>query len=250
MISFFRKIRQKLLQQNQVTRYLVYAVGEIALVMVGILLALQVNNWNEARKDKKKEAAFLNQIHNEFTDNKAQFERLRALHSKSLKSCDWMLENQPFTSVSIDSLRYHTLWSRVSYTFDPSYSSIESLVNSGAIDLIRDVDLRNALIGWKDLMVDYLEEEKEMREFTTAHVIPFTLDNFKLYNEEERFDAVLNFDQKQLNKYLNLIARKKRILQAILYGFVEQDLIGGSQAEFQKVANTMDLIIDRTKQNK
>jgi hypothetical protein len=250
MISLFRKIRQKLLQQNQVTRYLVYAVGEIALVMVGILLALQVNNWNEARKDKKKESAFLNQIHNEFTDNKAQFERLRTLHSRSLKSCDWLLENQPFTSVSIDSLRYHSLWSRVSYTFDPSYSSIESLVNSGAIDLIQDVDLQNALIGWKDLLVDYLEEEKEMREFTTAHVIPFTLDNFKLYNEEERFDAVLNFDQKQLNKYLNLIARKKRILQAILYGFVEQDLIGGSQAEFQKVANTMDLIIDRTKQNK
>jgi hypothetical protein len=84
MISFFRKIRQKLLQKNQVTRYLVYALGEIALVMIGILLALQVNNWNETRKDKKKEAAFLNQIHSEFTDNKAQFERLRTLHSKSL----------------------------------------------------------------------------------------------------------------------------------------------------------------------
>jgi hypothetical protein len=250
MISIFRKIRQKLLQQNQVTSYLVYALGEIALVMVGILLALQVNTWNEARKDKKKEVAFLNQIHNEFTDNKAQFERLSALHSKSLKSCDWMLENQPFTSVSIDSLRYHSLWSRVSYTFDPSYSSIESLVNSGAIDLIQDVDLRNALIGWKDLLVDYLEEEKEMREFTTAHVIPFTLDNFKLYNEEERFDAVLSFDQKQLNKYLNLIARKKRILQAILFGFVEQDLGGSTQSEVQKVVSTMDLIIERTKQNK
>lgn len=247
MISFFRKIRQKLLSQNQFTRYLIYALGEIALVMIGILLALQVNNWNEARKDRKKEAAFLNQIHGEFIDNKAQFERLRTLHSKSLKSCSWMLENQPFTSVSIDSLRYHTLWSRVSYTFDPSNSSIESLVNSGTIDLIRDVELRNALIGWKDLLVDYLEEEKEMREFTTTHVIPFTLDNFRLYNEEERFDAVLSFDQKQLDKYLNLIARKKRILQAILYGFVEQELGGSTQSEVQKVVSTMDLIIDRTK---
>lgn len=51
MIPFFRKIRQKLLSQNRVTRYLIYALGEIALVMIGILLALQVNNWNEQKKN-------------------------------------------------------------------------------------------------------------------------------------------------------------------------------------------------------
>ena len=50
MITFFRKIRQKLLSQNQITRYLVYALGEIVLVVIGILIALQVNNWNENRK--------------------------------------------------------------------------------------------------------------------------------------------------------------------------------------------------------
>ncbi len=62
MISFFRKIRQKLLQQNRVTRYLVYAIGEIFLVVIGILIALQVNNWNENRKqeiEKKKLTASL-----------------------------------------------------------------------------------------------------------------------------------------------------------------------------------------------
>ena len=50
MISLFRKVRQNLLTQSRVTRYLVYALGEILLVVIGILIALQVNNWNEERK--------------------------------------------------------------------------------------------------------------------------------------------------------------------------------------------------------
>ncbi|MEZ4795869.1 MAG: DUF6090 family protein [Flavobacteriaceae bacterium] len=52
MLKIFRKVRQKMIKNNKVTSYLLYAIGEIALVMIGILLALQVNNWNEKRKQK------------------------------------------------------------------------------------------------------------------------------------------------------------------------------------------------------
>ena len=62
MIKFFRKIRQKLLNENRFSKYLIYAVGEIALVMIGILLALQVNNWNELRKKDQAEIQLYNKI--------------------------------------------------------------------------------------------------------------------------------------------------------------------------------------------
>lgn len=64
MISFFRKIRQNLLKQNRVTRYLVYALGEIFLVVIGILIALQVNNWNEQRRAEQYETILLKQMQN------------------------------------------------------------------------------------------------------------------------------------------------------------------------------------------
>ena len=53
MIKFFRKIRQKLLSENKFSKYLIYAIGEIILVVIGILFALQINNWNEHKKLKK-----------------------------------------------------------------------------------------------------------------------------------------------------------------------------------------------------
>ena len=54
MIKFFRRIRQQLLSQNRFSKYLLYAIGEIVLVVIGILIALQVNNWNETKKEQIK----------------------------------------------------------------------------------------------------------------------------------------------------------------------------------------------------
>lgn len=62
MIKFFRHIRKKLLGENRFTKYLVYAIGEIVLVVIGIMIALQVNNWNNRRAQDEKTVAILNQI--------------------------------------------------------------------------------------------------------------------------------------------------------------------------------------------
>jgi hypothetical protein len=59
MIKFFRRIRQKLLEQNRFSKYMFYATGEILLVVIGILIALQVNTWNEKRKQEILEIQYL-----------------------------------------------------------------------------------------------------------------------------------------------------------------------------------------------
>ncbi len=62
MLKFFRKIRQKLIEQNKVRNYILYAIGEIALVVIGILIALRVNNWYEIRKTITLEKSYLSDI--------------------------------------------------------------------------------------------------------------------------------------------------------------------------------------------
>jgi len=65
MLKFFRTIRKKLIEQDNVRKYLLYAVGEILLVVIGILIALQINNWNEFSKNRNYEIYLLSEVQNQ-----------------------------------------------------------------------------------------------------------------------------------------------------------------------------------------
>jgi len=69
MIKFFRKIRQNMIKENKASKYLLYAIGEIALVVIGILIAISINNWNENNKLAKKEATLLISLQKEIEAN-------------------------------------------------------------------------------------------------------------------------------------------------------------------------------------
>ena len=82
MISFFRKIRWRLARENQFLKYTRYAIGEIVLVVIGILIALQINNWNEERKFRKEERDYLKRLVSENKDDLETFKNLRFNLSK------------------------------------------------------------------------------------------------------------------------------------------------------------------------
>lgn len=65
MIKFLRKIRQQLLTENKFSKYLIYAIGEIILVVIGILIALSINNWNQNIKNNKAEKYYLEHMKND-----------------------------------------------------------------------------------------------------------------------------------------------------------------------------------------
>src|SRR5210317_2333516 len=96
MIKFFRKIRQNLLMENKTGTYLKYAIGEIFLVVIGILIALSINNWNQQRISHNKEQILLSELYQEFVNNKVQFDIVINVHQKSLDLSDSLIARFPF----------------------------------------------------------------------------------------------------------------------------------------------------------
>ena len=92
MIKFFRRIRQNLLMENKTGKYFKYAIGEIVLVMIGILLALQVNNWNENRLNNIAVKTYLNKLIQDFTDEQESLNLIIDRHSYKYFSMQYLLE--------------------------------------------------------------------------------------------------------------------------------------------------------------
>lgn len=84
MLTFLRKIRRSLIESGSAQKYLLYAIGEIALVVIGILIALQINNWNEAVKSVKKERQFLIDIQSDLRKDSARIGLLIGEYERSL----------------------------------------------------------------------------------------------------------------------------------------------------------------------
>ncbi|WP_445386477.1 DUF6090 family protein [Robiginitalea sp. IMCC44478] len=163
MLSFFRQIRQRLLPDNKVSKYLLYAIGEILLVMIGILLALQVNNWNEERIERKKERFYLNALKEEFENNKQEVERVKALNSQNLEHAlalsARMGKNATIPEKTFDSLIIGAVGSEVQYR--PAEGVMRELIQSGNLGILSNNLLRKKLSSWDGLITRVRFQEEE-----------------------------------------------------------------------------------------
>ena len=161
MITFFRRLRKKLLAEGNLRRYVVYAVGEIFLVMVGILLALQVNNWNQHRLLKQQETLLLEEIQQNFLFNKNELESNLGRYDRVQHNLSKIIDLFPINlqSVNLDSLASYLEKVHFIGNYDYSNTSIKKLQNAASFDIISDKELRDLLFQWEIVLADYLEIE-------------------------------------------------------------------------------------------
>ncbi len=168
MIKFFRHIRQKLLTENKFSKYLLYAIGEIILVVIGILIALQINNWNEFRKDQVKEQAYLVNLNKDIKadisyNNRNIFERydkkVEAL--KNGKAYYQGMYTITDTLTFLNDLGYGAVFGNVIWAFNKT--TYNQLVNTGDFKIIANDSLRESILNYYNLLngIDESSEGKQ-----------------------------------------------------------------------------------------
>lgn len=193
MIIFFKKIRQKLISEYKFSKYLIYAVGEIILVVIGILVALQVNNWNEERKFNLESKDIYTALNAEFKNNRNVLsERIHFLEDANnnvtiLLNCINKKETS-FTSINIDSIFVRSL----NYgNYNPSNSSIQEIINSGKLHLIKNDVLKENLFNWLQLLKDTDEDFKNQDLQHQTQLIVYLSKNISFKNLAKYSDQTI-----------------------------------------------------------
>ncbi|WP_228853531.1 hypothetical protein [Aegicerativicinus sediminis] len=155
MIKFFRKIRQNLLSENKFSKYLIYAIGEILLVVIGIIIAVQIGNWNQSVQDKELLRISLDNLREDLELQKEIIDGQLANESEMIAKADsiLMLMQKPIPSPSdIAPLLFELTTRR---TFIANKATFNNLESTGNIVLIKDKELKNELIRYYQ-QLDYL----------------------------------------------------------------------------------------------
>lgn len=157
MINFFKKIRKKLLSKNKFSNYLIYAIGEIILVVIGILIALQINNWNEYKKKERFELSLLKEMKKNLKADIKDIEVNIKYNERSIKSANIILSsfenNIPFN----DSLNKHYGKVPMVPKFLMSENAYNSMNNEG-IRIIKNDSLRDVITFHYESHTSFLKE--------------------------------------------------------------------------------------------
>lgn len=212
---------------------------EIVVIIVGILLAIALNNWNEERKNRQKEKVLIKQIHKEFLLNKKQIQHVLEKNQEMIDKCDGIIQMFPLSlnQPTLDSVAQYLLGIGKRATFNPTYDTIDALRSTSSFELISDLKLRAELIKWTRLFEDYKEQELNsviyhnnnfFQPFLSKH-IPKTSRNF----DDPRFDSSIL----RSIEFENIIIERSRKLVTVTNG----------HENMNNVITAIDQIVELTK---
>ncbi|MGB5370728.1 MAG: DUF6090 family protein [Flavobacteriaceae bacterium] len=185
MIKFFRRIRQQLLTDNKFSKYLFYAIGEIVLVVIGILIALQLNNWNDTVKERSVEIKILKEIlrnlEHDLIEIRSDIASMDSVNKASEDINRFMITD----SFPSERFYYDVAKFRVNPHFDPNKSGYNLLVSKG-VEIILNDSLRESLsLLYESLYPYYYRYEEERTQFKLQEINPSLLKYFEWHARPE-----------------------------------------------------------------
>ena len=205
MIPFFRKIRKQMADDNQFLKYSRYAIGEIVLVVVGILIALQINNWNENQKTRTKELTYLESIKTDLLLNVEELNNFLELRDSCVVSCNRVLDYyEDELELDLVDFNFHAVNVMIWFPFTQHDNTYRELLNSGNLALISDKKIKNDLqdmqVGFKNIA--FIEGEMQQDYESYLYDVYFTMAdlNKNIKQFEAYIDPNSNADATKLSK--------------------------------------------------
>jgi len=176
MIKLFRKIRHKMLTENKFSKYLIYSIGEIILVVIGILIALQVNNWKENQAEIKQQNLILTNLNLELYNNlknlntAIEFSETYINSSENLLLSMNNLATNKYKDERLDSLLSNFGFSK----WKRSNLNIKSLESSGSLNSVENNELKKLIYDWMNQI-----EDLEILEKRSDYAFQYYIDYIK-----------------------------------------------------------------------
>ena len=191
MIKFFRKIRFDLMEKNKTGKYFKYAVGEIVLVVIGILIALSINSWNQNRLDQLDKNEILSKLHIEFQVNKKILQDYKLTNEMSMNSNIALMSligetKEALSKQNLDSLFYQTYQG---YELAFTENATKNIVEGGRLNLFKDEEMTTLLNQWNSLSEIRENRLNKLDSWNNGYSIPYLMP----YISFKEMDANANF---------------------------------------------------------
>ena len=211
MIRFLRKIRKQLLSESKFSKYLLYAIGEILLVMIGILLALQVNNWNERQKAKEFERKMLSELKSSLEADVGMLEWAIKENENRIYSIEVILEHFDNQLLYQDSLANH--FSNAITWFNPSINNqaYESLKTYGE-HIITNDSIRAQLSIFEYPWLEVLGERNERYHYgTVSPIITGLFNSGEMWGEMRPYNYEDLLESREYRHILNTLKSNRNL---------------------------------------
>lgn len=229
MIKFFRKIRQKLLTENKFSKYLLYAVGEIILVVIGILIALQINTWNQEKLLKQKETKSLFELKSNLERNVRQLDKFSKGQGRIVNRMEKLITFKELNIIYQDSLSPYFKGISWLEQIDLVFSTYETMKTNG-LDLISTDSLRLNIIELHEVRYGHFKDfvTDAGLAYYSSQVLPMHLKYIELSDR---------YDSKEYHQFLkNRVTLKKN-------GFVR--MADGLKSETEGLIKQIDIELER-----
>ena len=214
MIKLFRKIRYDLMEKNKTRKYFKYAIGEIILVVIGILIALQINNWNESRKEKEIENRYISNILTDLKDQNASIDIQLTSEQEYFKASGQIIKNYQKNNALVIDNTFYSLATKITErkTFVITDPTFTDLISSGNINILKNVENKNRLIKY------YQELERIEKIIQNNNSLLVDQNYLSVYNKigyffESEFEEMFS-NNSELNEHI-IIPRYESELEKI-----------------------------------